>query len=134
METKSNILANYPHLQDALLLLLVDIEEDEVNVKADGHHGADMSDGFSSASDGIPDRDYVLGMISLLRSLTCAARHGIESCLLHQPTSATTNSAFLDQCKPQNLAIGEVFTVSLSTVGFMHFGERISCGIRERSA
>ncbi|KGQ11841.1 hypothetical protein BBAD15_g2407 [Beauveria bassiana D1-5] len=151
METKSNILANYPHLQDALLLLLVDIEEDEINVKADGHHGADMSDGdfrrlacvffiailyrssimppleasspiqgsyitcpsalfalnahlseycdtwrwdveglyitlftgFSSADDGIPDRDYVLGMISILRSLTCAARHGIESCLLH---------------------------------------------------
>ncbi|KAJ5541144.1 P-loop containing nucleoside triphosphate hydrolase [Penicillium frequentans] len=30
------------------------------------------------------------------------------------------------------LAIGEFFTVALSTAGFMHFGERISCGIREQ--
>ncbi|KAM3428735.1 hypothetical protein NHJ13734_008479, partial [Beauveria thailandica] len=148
METDSNILADYPHLQDALLLLLVEIEENDV--KGDGDHGADMSDGdfrrlacvffiailyqssimppleasnpiqgsctscpsalfalnahlseycdtwrwdveglyitlftgFSSVDYGIPDRDYVLGMISILRSLTSAARQGIESCLL----------------------------------------------------
>lgn len=155
MEKDCNVLEEYTNLQDALLLLLVEMEQDN----ADGNRGASMSDaefrrlacvffiailyrtaiesevstlsqtslvtplsavialdahlseysdtwrwdveglyitlfnGFFTVDAGIPDRDYVFSMISVLKSLTSAARQGIESCILYVMCQRSAESA-----------------------------------------
>lgn len=147
MEIEGSIIEYYTNLKDALLLLLVEMEQDGVNEDRDegmtqaefrrlaclvfiaimyrtsatltletsipiqescissssvlaalDAHLSEYCDtwrwdaeglyitlfsGFFTIDAGIPDRDYVFGMVHVLRSLASAARRAIESCLLH---------------------------------------------------
>ncbi|KAM3451719.1 hypothetical protein NHJ6243_009548 [Beauveria neobassiana] len=115
-------------LVDALLLLLVDIEEDEINVKADGHHGADMSDGdFRRLA-------CVFFIAILYRSSIMPPLEASSPIQGSNPRVQRATAPFSISANPQTWPSVKSSRSAYRRSALCIFGERISCGIRERSA